>query len=102
MGAAKFGWPAEPTLPWDPIGDDSVKASNKRGRVSFTGFVGAKRVNELFINYVDNSKLDRKGVAPIGEVLGNGMDVLDRLYDVYGATPSQQLLAKEGNKYLDK
>merc|ERR1719506_3123496 len=82
--------------------DDVARASNKRGRVSFTGFYGAKRVNELFINYKDNSDLDMKGVAPIGEVLDNGMDVLDKLYDGYGAAPSQELVKKDGNEYLDK
>jgi len=100
--AAKFGWPAEPSLPYRPIKDDVARASNKRGRVSFTGFYGAKRVNELFINYKDNSDLDMKGVAPIGEVLDNGMDVLDKLYDGYGTAPSQELVKKDGNEYLDK
>lgn len=98
----KFGHPAEPTLPYDVIKDDSVRASNTRGRVSFSGLVGSKRRNELFVNYVDNSHLDRKGASPIGEVLGDGMEVLDRLYDGYGISPSKPLVVEYGNEYLDK
>uniref|UniRef100_A0A7S4RIU1 PPIase cyclophilin-type domain-containing protein n=1 Tax=Alexandrium monilatum TaxID=311494 RepID=A0A7S4RIU1_9DINO len=101
-GAAHFGLPAEPTLPMVPIKDDLVQTSNRRGTVSFKPSSYSGRVNELFINSADNKRLDRAGVAPIGEVVGDGMEVIDRLYSGYGTRPNKFDVKREGNKYLDR
>eukprot|EP00416_Gambierdiscus_australes_P015115 CAMPEP_0171059684 /NCGR_PEP_ID=MMETSP0766_2-20121228/3341_1 /TAXON_ID=439317 /ORGANISM="Gambierdiscus australes, Strain CAWD 149" /LENGTH=233 /DNA_ID=CAMNT_0011515161 /DNA_START=64 /DNA_END=765 /DNA_ORIENTATION=+ len=97
-----FGLPAEPSLPMAAIKDDLVRVSNTRGTISFLPSSYNGRVNELFINRKDNSRLDAAGIAPIGEVLGGGMDVLDRLYSGYGKMPSEEDVRREGNRYLDR
>ncbi len=90
------------------IKDDPVKQSNKRGYVSFAA-TGApnSRGTQLFINLVDNSRLDPSGFAPIGMVV-EGMDVVDKFYTGYGegapggAGPDQAKITAQGKAYLDK
>jgi len=93
---ARFG----PTPPLKPIKDDFAKILNSRGTVSFGTSSQSGRVDELFINYRDNTVLDRQGVAPFGEVI-EGMGVLERLYDGYGDKPDKSELASSFT-YLDK
>jgi len=63
------------------------------------------RTTHIFINYRDNSRLDAMGFAPFGNVI-EGMEVVDSLYSGYGEGapsgkgPSQEIIAREGNKYL--
>jgi peptidyl-prolyl cis-trans isomerase A (cyclophilin A) len=75
--------------------DDPVKQSNKRGFVTFATAGPNTRTTQVFVNYADNSRLDRQGFAPFGEVL-SGMDVLDQLYSGYGEKPNA------GNAYMMK
>jgi peptidyl-prolyl cis-trans isomerase A (cyclophilin A) len=86
------------------IPDDPVKESNKRGYVTFakSGAPNSRSV-QLFINLVDNSRLDAMGFAPFGMVL-EGMDVVDKLYGGYaeGLTKLQGRIAEEGNSFLEK
>ena len=90
------------------IQDDPVKQSNKRGFVTYAKS-GApnSRSTQIFINYRDNSSLDRQGFAPFGEVT-TGMDVVDKLYSGYGegapggSGPEQGKIQMEGNAYLGK
>lgn len=86
------------------IPDDAVKESNKRGFVTFakSGSPNSRSV-QLFINLVDNDRLDAMGFAPFGKV-SDGMDVVDKLYGGYaeGLTKLQGRIAEEGNAFLEK
>jgi peptidyl-prolyl cis-trans isomerase A (cyclophilin A) len=102
----QWGGAADPavTQKWDvTIPDDPVKGSNTRGTVAFaaTGQPNS-RTTHLFINLGDNAKLDAMGFAPVGHVVGNGMDAVDRIYPGYGEAPNQDQIASEGNAYLKK
>jgi len=99
--ATNAKWTAQPLI------DDPVTKSNKRGTVTFakTGMPNS-RTTQLFINLQDNSgSLDppsQQGFAPFGEVV-EGMSVVDRLYSGYGGEPSehQSRIAAEGNAFLN-
>ena len=86
------------------IEDDPVTQSNTRGMVSFATSGRNSRVNQFFINFGDNSRLDPMGFAPIGRV--RSMDVVDQLFGGYGEGapagrgPLQARLNSEGNAYL--
>lgn len=64
------------------IKDEPVKQSNKPGYLSFakTGAPNS-RTTQLFINYVDNARLDGMGFAPFAEVEGSGMSVAKKIYN---------------------
>lgn len=109
---AQFGLSGDPRVvaTWKPrvIADDPVRQSNRKGRVSFASAGPRSRTTQLFVNLVDNPRLDtlaRIGFPPIGEVV-EGMDVVEKLYAGYGEGvprgngPSQDRIAREGNAYL--
>lgn len=104
---AQFGFHADPAAGkrWltSTIPDDTVKQGNTRGFVTFakTGYPNS-RTTQVFINYKDNSFLNRDGFSPFGKVV-SGMDIVDKLYGVYGEKSNQQDRIKaEGNAYLTK
>jgi len=86
------------------IEDDPVTQSNTRGMVSFATSGKNSRVNQFFINFSDNARLDPMGFAPIGRV--RSMDVVDKLFAGYGEGapagrgPLQARMQSEGNAYL--
>jgi peptidyl-prolyl cis-trans isomerase A (cyclophilin A) len=87
--------------------DDSVRQSNLRGYISYAMGGPNSRTTQVFINYVDNSRLDGMGFAPFGRVI-EGMDVVDALYSEYGEGaprgqgPAQPRIQAEGNDYLNR
>ncbi len=86
------------------IEPDEPKQSNTRGRLTFAmADKPSTRATQLFINYADNTSLDRLGFAPICEVT-EGMQNAEKLYDGYGEglTEAQGKIAKEGNAFLRK
>ncbi len=86
------------------IQDDPVKQGNKRGFITYakSGAPNSRSV-QLFINLVDNSRLDGMGFAAFGKVT-EGMDVVDKLNGEYGEglTQLQGRIAQEGNAFLEK
>jgi len=94
-----------------PIPDDPVTGTNVRGTVSFAMAGPNTRTSQIFINYGDNSRLDREGFAPFGRVI-EGMEVVDRLFHRYGEGgrgdgsdgkgPAQGRINRSGQQYLDK
>jgi peptidyl-prolyl cis-trans isomerase A (cyclophilin A) len=87
------------------IPDDSVAQSNRRGTITFATAGADTRTVQVFINLVDNQRLDAMGFAPFGEVIG-GMDAVDRLYAEFGEGaprgrgPDQGRMQDEGEEYL--
>jgi peptidyl-prolyl cis-trans isomerase A (cyclophilin A) len=89
------------------IPDDPVAHPNTRGTVTFAqANTPGSRTTQIFINLVDNSRLDPMRFSPFAEVT-SGMDVVDALYKGYGEGapmgqgPDQQLIQQQGNAYLD-
>jgi peptidyl-prolyl cis-trans isomerase A (cyclophilin A) len=88
------------------IKDDPVLKSNARGAITFATAGPDTRTTQVFINYSDNSRLDRQGFAPFGIVTGTGMVVVDGLFGGYGEGgsdghgPAQDRIQREGNAYL--
>ena len=110
---AQFGIPGLPAVAakWrsQTISDDKVVETNTQGKLTFATSGPNSRTTQLFLNFGDNSFLDRQGFAPIGQV-SKGMDVVDALYSGYGEGgrgdgtdgkgPSQGRCQSEGNAYL--
>lgn len=110
---AQFGLPADPAVAeaWFErrLPDDTVRATNRRGTLSFARGGPGTRTTQLFVNLRDNARLDSLngfGFPPVGEVLGDGLAVVDSLHGGYGEAPprgrgpSQATLRREGEAYL--
>jgi cyclophilin family peptidyl-prolyl cis-trans isomerase len=105
----QFGMSAYPPVSavWENanILDEPVIQSNKRGYLTFAKTSKPNtRSTQIFISLKDNAFLDAQGFSPFGVVDGNGLSVVDSLYQGYGdqAGPDQGRIAKEGKAYLDK
>jgi peptidyl-prolyl cis-trans isomerase A (cyclophilin A) len=89
------------------IQDDPVVKSNTKGMVTFAmGGQPGTRTTQFFVNYANNSYLDKpSNFAPFGEVV-EGFETVKKLYNGYGEGaprgkgPSQARLFREGNVYL--
>jgi peptidyl-prolyl cis-trans isomerase A (cyclophilin A) len=108
MAQVGFHGDAEVSQAWSraSIPDDPVKMTNTRGTVSFAmSSLPNSRTTQFFVNFADNSRLDRMKFAPFGKVV-SGMEVVDSLYAGYGegapqgAGPTQGTIMKSGNTYL--
>jgi peptidyl-prolyl cis-trans isomerase A (cyclophilin A) len=108
---AQFGINGDPKISaaWREarIQDDPVKQSNRRGFITYAMAGPNTRTSQVFINYGDNSALDRQNFSPFGRVT-SGMEVVDALYNGYGEGaprgqgPDQGRVQTEGNAYLTK
>jgi peptidyl-prolyl cis-trans isomerase A (cyclophilin A) len=102
---AQFGISPNPAIAkvWQNanIADDRVLETNKRGRITFATAGPNTRSTQFFINFGDNSFLDKQGFAPFGEVI-EGMSVVDSINGEYGETPDQGKLQSEGKAYTDR
>lgn len=90
-----------------PIKDDAVVQSNLRGYITYAMGGPNTRTTQVFVNLVDNKRLDGMGFAAFGEVT-EGMEVVDSLYSGYGEGPpdgkgpEQDKIERLGKAYLDK
>ena len=110
----QFGLSAYPPVnaAWEnaEIKDDpktSMTQSNHRGYITFAmTSLPNSRTTQVFINLVDNSRLDASGFMPFGQVT-QGMDIVDQFYTGYGegapdgGGPDQGEIANKGRVYLD-
>jgi peptidyl-prolyl cis-trans isomerase A (cyclophilin A) len=102
----QFGMNGNPavTTAWrsTTLNDDPVTKSNQKGYITFanTGQPNS-RGTQVFINYKDNSFLDKQRFAPFGEVI-KGMDVVEKITAEYGEKPDQGSITSQGNAYLSK
>src|SRR5580704_5468541 len=90
-----------------PIKDDPVVDSNLRGYITYAMGGPNTRTTQVFVNLVDNKRLDGMGFSAFGQVT-EGMDVVETLYAGYGEGapdgqgPEQDKIEKLGKSYLDK
>lgn len=85
------------------IKDDPVTQSNKKGSLTFATAGPNTRTTQIFINLQDNVRLDSMGFAPFAVVDGEGMSIVEKLYQGYGENgPDQGELAAKGKPYADK
>ena len=101
----QFGMSARPEVSsaWRTatIQDDPVKESNQRGSITFAKTNQPDtRSTQVFINLVNNPRLDAMGFSPFGRVV-EGMDVVDKIYSGYRERPEQGRIEAEGKAYLD-
>ena len=108
---AQFGISGDPQVAakWrdHTIPDDAdTGQSNERGTISFATSGPDSRTTQMFINLVDNSRLDSMGFTPFGKISTSGMHVVDQLENFYGEGapggngPDQGRIQMEGNTYL--
>jgi cyclophilin family peptidyl-prolyl cis-trans isomerase len=82
--------------------DDPVKQSNVKGSITFATAGPNTRTTQVFINLVDNGRLDGMGFAPFGKVV-EGMDVVESLFGGYGDNgPDQGRIRSLGTPYLEQ
>lgn len=109
---AQFGIAGDPRVAaaWRArtIPDDPRKQSNLRGFLAFAMTGPDTRSTQIYVNLVDNTRLDAEGFAPFASVVA-GMEVLDQLYGDYGETSGggmragkQDAAFREGNAYFDR
>lgn len=107
---AQWGFSGDPVLDstWreHPIPDEPTVASNERGTVSFARAGPETRSYTMFVNLVDNERLDSQmsggvaGYPPIGRII-DGVEVVDGFYAAYTEEPPlQDSISARGNEYL--
>ncbi len=87
------------------IKDDPVVESNTRGMLSFAKTNRPNsRTTQIFINFSDNTNLDKMGFSPFARVV-EGMEAVDKIYKIgegapRGKGPNQQRIQSQGNAFL--
>jgi peptidyl-prolyl cis-trans isomerase A (cyclophilin A) len=87
------------------IKDDPVTQSNLRGYIVFGTAGPNTRTTQVFINLLDNKRLDSLGFAPFGQVT-EGMSAVETMYQgygenaPYGSGPDQSMIMEQGQPYL--
>lgn len=103
----QFGIAGQPeeSLKWNTtIPDDPVVMSNLRGYVSYATAGPDTRTTQIFVNLVDNSRLDSDGFAPFAKVV-QGMDLF-QTPPIDNPTPNstdgvdQDTYMAEGNEWI--
>jgi peptidyl-prolyl cis-trans isomerase A (cyclophilin A) len=83
------------------IQDEPVKETNARGTLTFAKANQPNtRTTQIFINLVDNARLDDMGFSAFGRVV-SGMEFVDAIFAGYGGNPRQDLIVSQGNAYLE-
>jgi cyclophilin family peptidyl-prolyl cis-trans isomerase len=101
---AQFGIHGDPAVSaaWKDatIPVDRARVSNTRGRITFAqNLIASSRSTQVFINFGDNSRLDKDSFAPFGEVVSS-IIIVERLFSEYGEGIEQSLIYKGGNALL--
>ena len=88
--------------------DDPVVASNVRGAVAYAFTEPGTRATQLYVNMVDNVRLDSTGFAPIGRIVVGMESVVDSIFGGYGEDSgggvrrgNQAPLVEGGNAFID-
>lgn len=92
------------TIPDEDLEAEDIEIqSNRPGTIAFAASGPDSRTTQVFINYANNSRLDKLGFVPFGRVVV-GMDVVEQINDEYGGRPGMQQprIQSEGNAYLDR
>lgn len=108
----QFGLPGDPAVTphWldRTIPDDPVAETNVRGMVTYAMTGPDTRTTQIYVNLVDNTRLDAQGFSPFARVV-SGMDVVDRIHSGYGENAGgglrrgdQSRIIAEGNAHLDR
>jgi len=91
------------------MADDPVVASNVRGTIAYAFTEPGTRATQVYINMVDNTRLDATGFAPFGRIVEGMESVVDSIYSGYGEESGggvrrgdQSRIVAEGNAYLDE
>jgi peptidyl-prolyl cis-trans isomerase A (cyclophilin A) len=110
---AQFGWHKDPKVnaAWSRatvrLPAEPPSQSNRRGFVAFQSDTSDGRTTQVLIHKTDNLSYDRT-LVPFGQVVGDGMAIVDRLYGGYGdctphgGGPAQSRMLFEGNGYLKR
>lgn len=89
-----------------PIPDDPVVLSNVAGTVSFADG-GMGRATVVFLNFADNSRLDKNGIAPFATVVNDGHS-MKTARAIFNPTPNStagippQAYADNGDAWIRK
>ena len=108
---AQFGISGDPAVAakWNNANlvDDPVVGSNLAGTLTFATAGPGTRTTQLFINLVDNVRLDAMGFSPICKMANaDSLAVAKKLYSAYGEGapdgkgPNQDLITQQGSAYL--
>ncbi|RQM18600.1 hypothetical protein B5M09_008782 [Aphanomyces astaci] len=76
--------------------------SNTVGTLVYASAGNNTRTTQLFVNFANNSFLDKFGFTPFGKVTA-GLDILqNKTYAAYGEAPDQDKIYAEGDAYLKR